>query len=239
MSAANSAVNRYADLIRLAVIDSQGIDRLDEGELQASLGLPRRVVRAALYVLVDQGLLRRVRGSGTSTLYDVWRAPSAPPHFGVSMAQQQQLEEAYPTILAWEMIPAPKPVADRLTSVSLGDSVLCIDYQLRSAGDILGVYTNYMRAPEAHAAAPHSELFVSDFYSFLDSIDAGMHTLDFVFYSSMADRNLANLMAVMSGTPVMRFEQTIRNERGEAFNFAFGSSLPSVRFEVPSAMRGQ
>jgi DNA-binding GntR family transcriptional regulator len=168
-------------------------------------------------------------------MYDIWRAPSAPPHFGVPMAQQQQLDELYPTILAWEMVPAPKPIAGRLTSVDPGDSVLCIDYQLCCAGNILGVYTNYMRVPEARAANPI--LFVSDFYSFLDSIDAGMHACDFVFYSAMADRNLANLMVVVSGTPVMRFEQTIRNERGEAFDFAFGSSLPSVRFEVPSAKR--
>jgi DNA-binding GntR family transcriptional regulator len=113
--------------------------------------------------------------------------------------------------------------------------VLCIDYQLRSAGDVLGVYTNYLRVPEAHAANP--DLFVSDFYTFLDDIDTRMHACDFVFYSSMADRSLADLMAVVPGSPVMRFEQTIRNERGEAFDFAFGSSLPSVRFEVPSAVR--
>jgi DNA-binding GntR family transcriptional regulator len=237
MPAANSAANRYADLIRLAVIDSQGVDRLDEGELQASLGLPRRLVRAALHVLVDQGYLRRARGSGTATLYDVWRAPSAPPHFGVSMGQQQQLDSLHPSILAWEMVAAPKPVAGRLTDVSPGEPVLCIDYQLCSAGEVLGVYTNYMRMPEARAASP--ELFVSDFYAFLDDIDARMHACDFVFYSSMADRNLAVLMAVVPGTPVMRFEQTIRNERGEAFDFAFGSSLPSVRFEVPSAVREQ
>ncbi|MFF0344803.1 GntR family transcriptional regulator [Kribbella sp. NPDC004875] len=187
-----------------------------EAQLMMTYGAPRAAVRAALDLLRGEGLVERIQGTGTLAV--------APPRAAKLVEIHGFLEDgqvAIPglsnRILAHEVVPMPRVAARRL-GVPAGADCLLIEYIGYLYGQILGVYTNYIRFPEAEAvlAAP----FESDWYTMLGAAGLTIGETDFLIEVLPSDELLAQVLDLEPGRPVLAFEQVIRDQQGEAYDYA-------------------
>ncbi|HBR88785.1 MAG TPA: GntR family transcriptional regulator [Microbacterium sp.] len=222
---------RLRDLLRLAVADRQAIDAdgllPPENELMDEFSASRTAIRDALALLVDEGQIERRRGQGTSRVasYIV---------FDIAVPGPQDIDEyrrltsgVVPRLLHRSWTPAPAPLARRLTGVATGEPCLAIEYVLNARNEPIAVITNYLRASEGEMVAEVP--FVADFYTFL--LDAGVDIADqaTTLQARLADNEVAPLHDVEVGSPVLAFEQAIRNGRGEVVDVALGVFRDDVR----------
>ena len=176
---------------------------------------------------VDEGQIERRRGQGTSRVasYIV---------FDIAVPGPQDIDEyrrltsgVVPRLLHRSWTPAPAPLARRLTGVATGEPCLAIEYVLNARNEPIAVITNYLRASEGEMVAEVP--FVADFYTFL--LDAGVDIADqaTTLQARLADNEVAPLLDVEVGSPVLAFEQAIRNGRGEVVDVALGVFRDDVR----------
>jgi len=222
---------RLRDLLRLAVIDRQAVSAdgvlAPETELMESFGASRTSVRRALALLVEEGQIQRRRGQGTARV-------ASYPLFDMAIPTAESLDDfrrkasgILPRLIHRSWTPAPAPVARRLTGVSPGDLCLAIEYVMVDRSEPIAVITNYLRAEEGVVIEDLS--FVTDFYTFL--LDAGVDIADqaTTLQARPADGEVAPLLSVAPGSPVLGFEQEIRNSRGETVDVALGAFRGDIR----------
>ncbi|MGZ0146013.1 GntR family transcriptional regulator [Kribbella sp. WER1] len=187
-----------------------------EAQLMMTYGAPRAAVREALDLLRGEGLVERIQGTGTLAVAPRRAAKLVEIH-GFLEDGQVAIPGLSNRILAHEVVPMPRIAARRL-GVQAGQDCLLIEYIGYLYGQILGVYTNYIRFPEAEVvlAAP----FDSDWYTMLDAAGLSIGETDFLIEVLPADEVLAQVLDLEPGRPVLAFEQVIRDQRGEAYDYA-------------------
>lgn len=187
-----------------------------EAQLMMTYGAPRAAVREALDLLRCEGLVERIQGTGTLAVAPRRAAKLVEIH-GFPEDGQVVIPGLSNRILAHEVVPIPRIAARRL-GVRAGEDCLLIEYIGYLYGQILGVYTNYIRFPEAEAvlAAP----FDSDWYTMLGAAGLTIGETDFLIEVLPTDALLAQVLDLEPGRPVLAFEQVIRDERGDAYNYA-------------------
>jgi GntR family transcriptional regulator len=239
-AARTSATRRLRDLLRTTVVEAAIAGRStrlpDERELMAEFDAPRDMVRDALALLADEGILVRRPGVGTVSTTEVAALDLTLPPTGLTVQSFFGSPVISPRVLSWHWAPAPRVIASRLDGVCVGDDVLCIDYLALADGRPVGTITNYLRGCEGKMLRPAD--FVDDFYALLDRGVGGLESHDFLIQPSIADRLVAELLDIRVGDAIQRFEQLIRNGRGEVVDFATGAFRREVRIEARDIRRG-
>lgn len=243
-SARRLAVRRLHDLIRVMVTDGESAADLDpdaqselpsEAVLMAMFDASRDMVREALALLSDEHLIRRRRGIGTSPVGGQHRLSAFLPPAGSDLAAHQHIGAVVPRLLHWAWTAAPAVVAARLDGVATGDDCLCVDYVLLGDGEPTCAITNYLRAAEASRITPAS--FDSDFFTLVDAGSATIASHDITFQASVADRQVAALLGLAPGDPVLWLEQTLRDRDGAAIDFAVAQFRPELRISFAGIPR--
>ena len=233
-------IRRVSNLIRVALLDEcrgagRGETVVDERELVELYRQPRDVVREALWLLVDEGLLVRRRGVGTSTTSAQYQADSRLPPPGVLWGDHLAISGLSSELLAWNEVAVTGPALERIDHAEGEDTCLCIEYLLMQGPEPIAVITNYLRHREALRIEPSH--FTSDYYSLLDLADARANESELDLGAAAADRLTSGLLRLAIGAPVLRAEQVIRNVEGDAINFAIGYFRPEFRFAVAGIAR--
>jgi GntR family transcriptional regulator len=187
-----------------------------EAQLMMTYAAPRAAVRAARAQRRRAGRVERRQGTGTLAVAQRHAAKLVEVH-GFGNAGSQPVPGISNRVLAHEVIAMPRIVARRLDAEP-GSDCLILEYVGYLYGQTLGVYTNYVRFPEAQAVM--SAPFDTDWYTMLAAAGLTMGETDLLIEVLPADELLASVMDLEPGRPVLSFEQVIRDENGEAYNFA-------------------
>lgn len=231
-------IGRLSDLLRVSLTDRPANDttaRLaDEAVLMREYRASRDVIRAALALLADEGIIERRRGRGTLVVGDPRTVDGSLPD-GDSLAEHVGDIDMAAEVLSWDRAPAPSVVAARLDDVVGGDDVLCMTYVLHAHGRPMGVITNHLRAPESDGLEVAS--FTGDFYALLDGhgVDVASHDIDLSAHP--AAPWVADTLHVAPGSPVQVFEQTIRDASGARVDFAIGRIRPEFPLRITGVGR--
>ena len=214
------AARRLRDVLRCEVLDGRfpGGVLPTEGELMLTHRARRAVVREALALLRDEGVVERARGVGTYALRERHIARLAEIH-GVASRPEDVLMGALdrPAAMTRHTVPAPDAIARRL-GIEVGAAVLRIDYVATIDGRPLGLATNYLAFPEADAVADVP--FRADFYSLIRDAGLEIGGSEFVLSAVNADRHVAASLEVPQGTAMMLAEQAIWDRAGRVYDIA-------------------
>ncbi|AHH19416.1 putative transcriptional regulator, GntR family [Nocardia nova SH22a] len=236
-AAALLPARRLRDLLRAALragtFDSGRLP--GEAELMADHHVPRDVVRAALGLLREDGLIERRRGVGTVPIRDHYVVPGALPPPGRTLEEHLELGRIAPRLLHWAWIPAPRVIATHLDGVQPDEDCLCIEYVLLLDDRPVAVFTNYLRAPEASRV--DQAAFGDDFYTLLRGGHVELDGCDVGVQAARADDTTAALLHILPGEPVLLVEQTIRTRGGEAVDYALGSCRAEIQLELGTIPR--
>ncbi|WP_297607935.1 GntR family transcriptional regulator [Nocardia sp.] len=228
---------RLHDLLRAALRDGTfGSGKLpSEAELMNQYQASRDVVREALDLLRNDGLIERRRGVGTVPVRAERLVSGALPPEGRSLEEHLALGRISPRLLHWAWVPAPQVIADHLDGIALGDDCLCIEYVLLLDQRPMALFTNYLRTPEA--ARVDLSTFRDDFYSLLHAGGINFTSFDVGLQAALADEYAAALLHVLPGEPVLLMEQTIRDRDGQAIDYALGTCRSEMQLRIGAIPR--
>lgn len=190
-----------------------------EHELVATLGVSRNVVRDALDLLRQEGLIDRIPGAGT---------------FVVSAKQAQGLDRlrglaetfagaddwVVNEVLAAEVTEATAYVAARL-DLAPGDQVVFIERLRRLRGQPLSLDASYL---DAAIAAPllDCDLVGQDKFRLLeDELGLTLAAAGLSIEAVSADAPTAELLGVVPGAPLLMLERLAYLESGRPVDFEF------------------
>lgn len=198
-----------------------------EAELARQFGASRNVVRDALDLLRNEGLVRRVPGAGT--FVTVRRAEHGLDRLrGLAETFDERSDRVANRVLAADVVPASGFVADRL-EVEVGAPVVFIE-RLRSLdGRPLSLDASYLPAEVASpllGPVPYdlsgSVLATSDVFSLLErtlGVELGMAEL--CIEAVAADAATAQLLDVTPGSPLLLVNRLARLVDGRPVDFEF------------------
>jgi GntR family transcriptional regulator len=187
-----------------------------EGELMAAYHAPRATVREALTLLRGEHLIERIQGTGTLAVAQRQAARLIEFH-GVDGYGEAMLAAMSTRVLAMEIVPMPG-VAARHLEEEPGTDCLLYEYVGYLYGQTLGVYTNYVRFPEADRLL--TTPLRSSWFTLLR--DAGLTIGDNELLIELlpADDGVAELADAEVGTPLLGMQQVIRDESGRPYDYA-------------------
>jgi GntR family transcriptional regulator len=187
-----------------------------ESELMTTYGASRATVRSAIDLLRREGLVERIPGTGTLAITHRNTMKLVEAH-GFGDRTKVALPGTSNRVLAYEIVPLPRVAARRLGCAAGADALL-VEYVGYQYGQTLGLYTNYLRFP--HAEAVRATPFRADWYALLESAGITVGETDFLIEVMAADQQLADILEMVPGRAVLAMEQVIRDDAGEAFNYA-------------------
>ncbi|GAA3095034.1 GntR family transcriptional regulator [Kribbella aluminosa] len=206
-----------------------------ESDLMRIYSVPRAVVRSALDLLRREGLIERIQGTGTLAVAQK-RAGRLLEYHGVIGDTATILNGASSRVLAMEVMPMPRIVARHLDEAP-GTECLLLEYVGYVYGESLGIYSNYLRFPEAEAVA--STVFSTHFYKLLEDAGLVIGETDFRIEALVADDLVATLLDVEAGAPLIGLEQVIRDREGRPYDYAVLRSRGDRISLISSEIRAQ
>jgi len=213
-----TAARRLRDLLRAELLRGGYPDgRLpSELELMAAYGASRGTVRDALSLLRDEGLVRRLTGTGTLVIADP--APSRLSEFHGFAASQDASPLAIRPLEHARM--AMSPMIARLLDRPIGADCLAIEYIALRGSEPLAMVINYVAWPHAEALVNEPQRI--DFFSYLRENGLTVGRTDMIFDARPADASVAALLQIPEGSPLLGFEQVIVDDAGIPYDFAVG-----------------
>lgn len=187
-----------------------------EQQLMSAFGVPRSTVRAALSLLRHEGLVERIRGTGTVAA-DSRQSISFIEHHGVNNDVMAAVDGASSRLLAMETVPMPRYVALQLDEEPR-TPCLMVEYVYSFDGESVGVVTNYVRIPEADAL--RTTEFVSDWFEFLRAAGLEIGRTEFLIDAAAADPLVAAVLDVIPGRPLIGMQRVIHDHSGRPYGFA-------------------
>lgn len=213
------AALRVRDLLRSLILCghfSAGDKSLpNETALMFEYGVSRNVVREALGLLRDEGLVRRLQGAGTFVVLSKIRHPFGHTH-GIWPDQSDTLRSG--RIRSCELITAPHSVASHL-DLPPGDPCLVIESRVSIGSDPFSTTTSYV-APDL-VAGLQSLPFNGDFYEFLEAAGCELGVTELSIEAVTADHLVANELQVSVGAPVFLMERRISLADGQPVEYGF------------------
>lgn len=212
------AARRLRDLLRADLLRGGFADgRLpSELELMAGYSASRGTVRDALSMLRDEGLVRRLTGTGTLVIAEPTPSQLAELHGFATSAAGRELG-----IEPLEHAPMPmSPLIARMLGRPVGSDCLTVEYLACRDGEPLAMVTNYVAWPHAEALVDSPQRV--DFFSYLRQHGLLIGRTDMIFDARPADPAVAALLGVPAGSPLLGFEQVILDENGVPYDFAIG-----------------
>lgn len=189
-----------------------------EDELASMYGVSRMTVRQGILDLIDEGLLYRRQGLGTFVAYPhVERDHTRLTSFFESAKQKGILAEA--KVLTLEVVPARKKIAEAL-DLQIGDAVIHIR-SLRYANHIpVTLHDAYI--PEHLFAAILSEnLEATPLWDLMEKYGYRVKRAVQKLEAREADPELAHLIGLEAGAPILYKERTIYATDGTPVEFTF------------------
>jgi DNA-binding GntR family transcriptional regulator len=213
------------DLLRTRLVGGEfGNGRLpDETRLMTEYDVGRNVVRGALSLLQQEGLITRTQGLGT---FSITRKASLTLRDanGIASCIDGARTRVMSRIVSIHEMAAQADIANRL-DVAVDALCLVVDLTTTIDGIPAVVLTSYIADPESRsrvkrAIAPGS--WHGDWYDLLASIDLRPVRRLITAEAVGADDMVAPMLALTSGAPVMRCERTL--SLGDEGTIEFGSS---------------
>ncbi|MFN0030105.1 MAG: GntR family transcriptional regulator [Acidimicrobiales bacterium] len=216
-----NAIRGARDVLRMMVLHNQfrgsGGALPGEAQLMLELGASRNVIREALGLLREEGLIERHQGTGT---------------FAVSDKLQHRFDvlrgvgDGYPN-RRWRMrgelsgltrLPAPPWVAGRL-GLPAGAGCLRVDAQVIFDDVPFSVSTSYLPADPGFALDPSP--FNGDWYELLESCGVQLGATEMSVEATVADEYVAPWLDVAVGSPVLLFNRLLRTPDGRGVELGF------------------
>jgi GntR family transcriptional regulator len=214
------SARRLRDILRSNIVHGAypGAKMPSESELMRQHDASRAVVRAALQLLRNEGLVDRLQGYGTYPL-DVPRIEGLVDAHGIDHAPRAGFwaEVTHLSVLSRRVVTTPDAVAALMPTA--GDRVYELDYLVHFRADVMGGATNYFRFPEADAVAAQS--LGTDFYEFLARCGVKVSASSLTIGASVIDEALAASTGIPGLTPLLTLEQTLHGTNGDVIDVAF------------------
>jgi len=187
-----------------------------EAELMARFGVSRVTVRLALGRLEEDGVVERKQGKGTYVAgKQVRHALDALRSFHDSLLMQGLKPQM--TLLALDLVPVPEQLTARF-----GKKVKECTFLQRLHlvdGEPIAVGGSYL--PAQVAAMEWSEAERQPNYAILKSLDGrGVARADVAVRAQLADRELARLLMVKTGSAVLVMTRTSTAANGECCDYS-------------------
>jgi len=211
-----TAGRRVRDLLRSTIVNDE-IGEVgvlpSEGQLIDSFSTSRQVVRDALTMLSDEGLVRRSRGSGTLSTASMIRHD-----FRFLHGPQTHATNTRRRVLLCEEQPAPPVVAQRLGLAPDGrcgvvETVTYLD------GEPLDVATIYV--PPTFLTSVKELDRSAEWFSLYDLAGVQLGSTDHTIEAVIADELVAALLNVDSGHPLMLLERLVHDHHGRPLEYGF------------------
>lgn len=207
-----AAAGRIRDLLRSAIMHGDIASGVlpSETELMVSFSASRQVIRDALELLRDEGVVQRLQGTGTLV------TPTRVTHnFDVLRGPVQEVEHR---IVGISEEVAPPSVA-RALALPIGSSCGVVELVTSLSGVPLDSATTYVLAgflPVVATLDAHDDWF-SLYARAGISLGATEHSIE----ASVADTYSAALLGVDAGHPLLVLERLVRDAAGVPVEFAF------------------
>jgi GntR family transcriptional regulator len=209
---------RLRDLLRSEVLAGRYAEGLlpSEPALMLEYSASRATVRAALNQLRISGVVERVQGTGTFVVAERYALRLIELH---GIDEKLSDEAAFTAdVLEMRVIPMPAPVAAQLQDTT-GAPCLRLEYRGLSHGRVNSLCTNYLRFPEA--AAVLDVPFDGHWYGLMAAAELDVAGTDLLIEAVLADDpDLAALLEVEVGAPLLAAQQVIRDGNGRPYDFA-------------------
>lgn len=208
------------DALRTALVRGDYADRPlpGEHELQRVFGASRATVRRALDILRDEGMIKRLRGSGT--LVGIEKIP----HRDIGFKGLGGPGSSIVHIVAERrVIKVPDMVAD-LLGVGIDEPILYLRRKtITGTGQIVSMFTSYLTLPLAEPLADPAADLSGEYYGTLESlIGRRLRENTMVLEAVQADDITAHEMEIESGAPVFRYERVLLLDVDEPLEFGVG-----------------
>jgi GntR family transcriptional regulator len=184
-----------------------------EPALMLTYRASRGTVREALDLLRQEGVIERIQGTGTLVIAQRFEKRLVEIH-GVTTADPNAFASH---VLIRRPIPMPAVVALHLDEPA-GSPCLMLEYVGIAHGGAVGVYTNYLRYPEADRVA--ATAFHGHWYQLLADAGLAIAETDLLIEALVADDAVAERLGIPTGRPLLAMQQVIRDDDGRPYCFA-------------------
>lgn len=189
-----------------------------EHSLMEEFDVSRGTVRKAIKTLVDEGLLKQEHGRGTFVSEPHIAHPGGDRPFSFAASLSAQGISFETEVLSRERIGATPEVAERL-QIAEGDPVLKLRRVRRAGGKAIMVLDSWTPLD----ICPGIEDMPLEEMSLFDAVEratGGHIALSQMAYSARAaGKDLASVMGVSEGSPILNLEQLIYLEDGRAIEW--------------------
>ncbi|RTL64885.1 MAG: GntR family transcriptional regulator [Pseudonocardiaceae bacterium] len=210
----SSAARRVRDLLRAAIVHEEFPAGAlpGETELMLSFSASRQVVRDALAMLRDEGLVKRVQGTGTFAVASKVRHSFTHLH-----GPEPERERVSHRILSASCEVAAPRVAERL-GIERGGQVGVVEYLTVLGDEPYYCATAYVPT-ELHAVVERART-VDEWYALYEMAGFEFGVADQAVEAILADELVAELLDVAPGAPLMLFERMLRDSYGRPLEYA-------------------
>ncbi|MCX4093868.1 GntR family transcriptional regulator [Nocardia sp. alder85J] len=210
----NSA-RRVRDLLRAAIVHEEFPAGAlpGEAELMLSFCASRQVIRDALGLLREEGLIKRVQGTGTFSVASKVRHAFSHLH-----GPEPALERVSHRILTVTREVAAPRVTDRL-GLPRGSECGVIEYLAVFGDEPYYVCTAYVPLPLIRVVERGRS--VTEWYQVYEAAGFEIGVTDQAVEAILADDEVAGLLDVLPGAPLMLFERLVRDRTGQPLEYAF------------------
>lgn len=177
-----------------------------EPELAAELGVSRGTLRRALTTLIEEGLLRQIRGKGTFVTSTTIEPAIAQKLSTLSEDFANQGVATRTTVLECRLIDPPKPVAALLEVPSGGKVLELVRLRSTERGPVVLLY-NYVRTDFAPGIEGVDFAESSLFGTLEGTYGLKIATARRTFSAEAAAGDVATLLDLAVGAPVQYLEQ--------------------------------
>lgn len=209
------------DVLRAALVRGRydGTALPSEAELQKMFGTSRGTIRRALNILSEEGLVQRMRGTGTFT----------------GPAKTRQIDHGFQglggpgssifhLVAERRVIEAPQLIAP-LLGMQPGAPMLYLRRKtITGDGAVVSMFTSYLRLPLAEPLADPSTDLSGEYYSTVEALLGRRIVEDDVMLEALpADEVVAAEMGIAVASPVFHYERVLLLNGNEPLEFGVGS----------------
>jgi len=216
----NSTVPLYAqlaDLIR-ADITAGKLKRGDiiptERELGELYGISRITVRGALAILVEDGLIYRIKGKGTIVKQDKLTR-QAPGLLGIHEEIRQSGRDPETKLVSFEIVHNPPPEARKTLELQRGDKAMRLEREVYSDTELLGISIAFIpfRIWEKIGIHP-KQLGNLSLYRLLGDSGFNLYEAEETIEVITANKKIAKQLDVPKGFPLFYLNRTVYTKEG-------------------------
>lgn len=189
-----------------------------EHELASKFGVSRMTVRQSMAELIDEGLLYRRHGVGTFVAFPHLERDHTRLTNFFDRAEGEGIN-AWATVLALEVIPARQKVAKAL-DIKVGDLVIRVK-TLRFANNLPITIHDAHIPHKQFSSLLNESLEVQNLWSLFEQCGYKVKRAIQHIEARQATKELAKLMGIEEGAPILYKERTVYAENGTPVEFTY------------------